>query len=45
MVYFSELSVNDAMAIYGGKPSDDTSLGYDIAWYITAGVKWVVDLF
>ncbi|MGL5272323.1 MAG: hypothetical protein ACRC8J_02415 [Phocaeicola sp.] len=45
MVYFSELSVNEAMVIYGGEPTKDTSFGYDIAWYITSGVKWVVDLF
>lgn len=45
MKYFSELSVNDAMMLYGGAPSEDTSFGYDLAWYITTGVKWVVDLF
>lgn len=45
MVYFNNLSQNDAMTIYGGVPSTETSFGYDIAWGITTAVKWVVDLF
>lgn len=45
MKNYFELSLNDAMAIYGGKPNDDTSLVYDIVWGIVKGAKWVVDLF
>ena len=45
MLYYSDLSKNNTITIYGGEPSEKTSLGYDIAWYITTGIKWVVDLF
>lgn len=41
----TELSVNEMIELYGGKPTSETSLAYDIAWYVTTGVKWVVDLF
>ena len=39
------LSVNEMIELYGGAPSPETSLAYDIAWYVTTGVNWVVDLF
>ncbi len=41
----TELSICELVSIEGGKPEEDTSLGYDISWGITAVVKWVVDLF
>lgn len=40
-----ELTINELINIAGGKPSEKTSFGYDVAWCITKAVKWVVDLF
>lgn len=45
MKLYNELSINEMIELYGGAPSTETSLAYDIVWYVTAGVKWVVDLF
>lgn len=45
MKLYNELSINDMIELYGGAPSTETSLAYDIVWYVTTGVKWVVDLF
>ena len=45
MKLYNELSINEMIELYGGAPSTETSLAYDIVLYVTTGVKWVVDLF
>lgn len=40
-----ELSIYEMTNIEGGKPTEETEIGYDISWGIVTCVKWVVDLF
>lgn len=39
------LSIKECCLIYGGKPSNETSLAYDVAYWVTAGVKKIYNLF
>ncbi|MDB9438317.1 hypothetical protein PN450_16275 [Dolichospermum lemmermannii CS-548] len=44
--YLQELTEDSFInSIFGGKPTPETSFAYDVAWAVTKGVKWVVDLF
>lgn len=37
------LSSEDAMCIYGGEITEDTSLAYDVTYIIVSGVKKLVN--
>lgn len=39
------LSDDELEAVAGGKPTTDTSLGYDIGYVVGSTVEWIGDLF
>ena len=39
------LSDDELEAVAGGKPTTDTSLGYDIGYVVGTTVEWISDLF
>lgn len=40
-----ELTINESMSIYGGRPTLKTSFFYDVGWFIGAGIRKVENLF
>ncbi|MDX1629815.1 MAG: hypothetical protein R3345_14005 [Fulvivirga sp.] len=40
-----ELNEVEYVEIFGGRPDNDTSLFYDIGWFIGAGIRKVEQLF